>query len=301
MISQNDFIESLKGKNRLKEKYYVKSLRKICDIIPISFPYEKKQIKEFVFLSICRKEDFDMFKFSLYTFYKHSSYLPSKVILVSDGSWEPDEAKDYFPKSRLPLEPVKWDECSSYYNTKCPSLTSWAEKHIWGKKMAAILYFSEKYKVLFSDPDVLWFNTPLNEEEINNSKFKVTIDNSHNYDDDCIKELGYDYLYKTSEPINCGVVFIHGGLGLLSDEALKCIEYEGTHAGPFAEQTVFALMDRQYDNRWSMQQITSEISDIPNILSFRPIIHYKNMVARHYLWRLKWIYWRTVFKEIVFR
>lgn len=193
-----------------------------------------------------------------------------------------------------------WDMCASYYQTSCPSLYKWAKRHIWGKKMAAILFYSEQYKVLFSDPDILWFGTPLSEAELETCKLKLSIDNSHNYDDTFIKECGFERLYDTSEPINCGAVFISGGLSLLSKEALKCIDYEAEHCGPFAEQTVFAIMDLDFNCRWSMKQITSEINDMIQSF-FSKTIKYDNMIARHYLWRLKWIYWKDFFLMRIYK
>lgn len=82
----------------------------------------------------------------------------------------------------------------------------------------------------------------------------------------------------------------------MSEDALKCIDYESIHAGNFAEQTVFAIMDLDYDCRWTMQEITSEISDLLQPLNSKTIF-YKNMIARHYLWRLKWIYWKDLSKQ----
>jgi hypothetical protein len=240
-----------------------------------------------------------MVRASLYTLYKNADLLPESIVIVSDGSWDPCVGVDYFKKYTLPIECVKWETSASYYQEKCPSLTAWANKHIWGKKMTAILYYSESKKVLFSDPDVLWFGNPFSEMELSDTCFKVSVDNSHNYDNACIKELGLTSLYDTPEPSNCGVVFIHGGLSLLDADALECIDYEANHAGPFAEQTVFALMDRKFDNRWEMKEISSEISDVKHFFSLKPIISNKTMIARHYLWMLKWIYWRMVILEIL--
>ena len=84
-------------------------------------------------------------------------------------------------------------------------------------------------------------------------------------------------------------------MALLSEDALRCIDYEAEHCGKFAEQTVFAIMDFYYNNRWSMEQITSEISDLLKSF-FSKTIFYDNMIARHYLWRLKWIYWKDLTK-----
>ncbi len=294
MISQKEFIESVQGKKETAQGRFVKIMRWINHIFPVKIVVSQDKPKEYLFVTICRKSDFDMVAASVYSLYKNSYILPNKVVIVSDGTWMPDDGIAYFKKYGITVECTVWDMCASYYRESCPSLYMWAKGHIWGKKMASILYYSEQYKVLFSDPDILWYGTPLSETEIENCKLKLSIDNSHNYDDAFIKEWGFERLYDTLEPINCGAVFISGGLSLLSKDALKCINYEAEHLGPFAEQTVFAIMDLDFNYRWSMKQITSEISDMIQSFSSKTI-KYENMIARHYLWRLKWIYWKDFF------
>lgn len=295
MISQDKFIKQVMGKKEVSQHRFVKCLRLFNSIFPVKIKSNPEKLKDFIYLTICRKSDFDMVIASLYTLYKYSSILPCNVVVVSDGTWQTKKGVAYFKKRGIEVKCVQWEECASFYKDSCPSLKKWAEGHIWGKKMAAILYFSEKNKVLFSDPDILWYNTPLSEDELTSCKLKLSIDNSHNYDDEFVKSHGFERLYNTEEPINCGAVFIHGGLSLLSAEALECVEYEGMHCGKFAEQTVFAVMDLTYNCRWSMKQITSEISDLLNSFTSHTI-HYDCMIARHYLWRLKWIYWKDYFK-----
>lgn len=300
MISQNDFIERAKGRKGRQQRFYVKVLRKLHKITPLNVKKyhnaKERNIGNFVYLTICRRSDFDMVMASIYTLLKNSEMQPKKIVVVSDGSWNLSVGKEFFSRYGLDVETVMWDICSTYYSKTCPALAKWAERQIWGKKMASILYFSEKEKVLFSDPDVLWYNTPLTLEELDKCKLKLSIDNSHNYDDEFVKAFGYERLYETKEPINCGAVFIQGGLSLLSKDALRCIEYEGEHCGSFAEQTVFAIMDLDYDNRWTMHQITSEIGDMLFPFTAKTIF-YEGMIARHYLWRLKWIYWKDFTKQ----
>ena len=241
-----------------------------------------------------------MVEASLYSLYRNSEVVPSRVVIVSDGSWEPEYGVRYFRKRGLQVECLTWKHCADFYRNTLPELTTWAEKHIWGKKMAAILYLSETDKVLFSDPDVLWYGTPLRNDEWNSTIFKISIDCCHSYDPHFIKATASEYLYDTLEPINCGVVYIHGGLKMLNDKALECIRYQAEHCGNFAEQTVFAIMDRQYDNRWSREEIVSAIDDVVQPL-FSKTIMYPNTIARHYLWRLKWIYWTEYFKMRFYR
>lgn len=299
MISQEDFIKSVQGKKEKIQGRFVRIIRHINGLVPYNFKINKNYLTNYVYLTICRSSDFDMVLASVYTLYKNSKMSPNKIIVVSDGTWDASEGADFFGKYNINVETVMWDTCASFYAETCPNLQKWANGHIWGKKMAAILYFSEKYKVLFSDPDILWFNTPITKKELENCKLKLSIDNSHNYDDNFIREKGCEYLYDTQEPINCGAVFINGGLSILSKKALECIDYESTHFGNFAEQTVFALMDIDYNYHWSMNQITSEISDLLYPF-FSKTIYYEGMIARHYLWRLKWIYWKDLTKQRIF-
>ena len=291
MISQESFIKASMGKKEKSQRRFSKLLR-ICNrLLPVKVKIDKSRISEYLFLTICRASDFDMVLASIDTLTRNSTLLPNRFVVVSDGSWPLLVGEKYFKRHGINVKCVDWSECADFYKNLCPSLTKWAQGHIWGKKMAAILFFSENHKVLFSDPDILWYNTPLTEEELLNCKLKLSIDNSHNYDDEFIKACGFEKLYDTIEPINCGAVYIHGGLSLLGKDALQCIEYEANHYGKFAEQTVFAIMDLSYSKRWTMNEITSEIHDLLNNFSSKTI-HYDNMIARHYLWRLKWIYWK---------
>ena len=300
MITQEKIINKMDNKSVKIVQGISKVLRFFNSLIPFKITISSdSQMADYIYLTICKQDDFDMVAASVYTLYKNSSLIPKKICLISDGSWELAVGIEYFKKYGLNIEAKKWECCASYYHDKCPQLEKWAQNHVWGKKMASILYYSETDRVLFSDPDVLWYGTPLTGEEISSINFKVSIDNSHNYDNNCIKNLGYEFLYTKNEPINCGVIFIHGGLKLLSDKSLKCINFESEHFGNFAEQTVFALMHEDYNCTWTMEEITSEITDIfPRL--FKKTIFYDNMFARHYLWFLKWIYWKDFLKQRFF-
>lgn len=295
MIDNSSFVEQVKNKKNKSQKWYTRFLRGINYIFPCKITDKGKEKRDYAYLTISRKRGLDMVAASLYSLYKNSKYIPSKVIIVSDGSWEPEYGVKYFAKRGLKVECIKWDVCADYYKDKIPDLQIWASKHIWGKKMASILYVSENHNTLFSDPDVLWYGTPLRAEEWETSNFKISIDCCHSYDPHFIKYTGSEYLYDTPDPINCGVVYIHGGLKMLNDKAVECIRYQAEHCGNFAEQTVFAIMDRQYDNRWSREEVISAIDDVVHPFFSKTII-YPNTVARHYLWRLKWIYWTEYFR-----
>lgn len=164
-----------------------------------------------------------------------------------------------------------------------------------GEKMAAITYCSEKEAVLFCDPDVLWFASPVRGIDISACCFKISVDNRFSYDQQALTFLGLEHLNTRPEPVNCGVVYMRGGLALLGNDARRLVEYEAEHCGPFAEQTVFAAMDEQYDCRWSREEIRSDIEAA--LHPFRGTTERTPaLVARHYLWVLKPLYWRDFFR-----
>lgn len=232
---------------------------------------------------------------SIYSLYRNSDLLPNNIVIVSDGTWEPIFGVRYFQKKGIKVQCIMWKQCADYYKESLPELATWAQKHIWGKKMASILYISETNHTLFADPDVLWYNTPLYKNEWDSTIFKISIDNCHSYDSEYIKSTNAAYLYDTKDPINCGVIYLYGGFKLLNNQAINCIRYQAKHCGDFAEQTVFAFMDLQYGNRWTREEIISSIDDVIQPF-FSKTILYPNTIARHYLYRLKWIYWTEFFK-----
>lgn len=277
-------------------RVYVRVCRYIWRICPKKkFSVQTHLLKDYAYMTICRKKDFDMVLASLSSLYLNSMEQPREIIIVSDGSWEPHEGDAWFSRFHLPLRCLSWERCADAYATSCPALQRWAQKHIWGKKMAAITYCSENSAVLFCDPDVLWFQSPLAGMNTEHCRFKVSIDNRHSYDQTALKQLNMEHLNETENPINCGVVYMHGGISLLGANARRMVEYEAEHCGPFAEQTVFAAMDEQYDCRWSREEIRSDIE-----AALTPWYGFSEktavLLARHYLWVLKPLYWRDFFR-----
>ena len=292
MITQDKFINEVSDKKNRLHRIYVKCLKLIIKLIPTDFRrYSTSKLRlPYTFITICNKSSFEMVKASLYSLYKNAKYIPENITIISDGSWDIKDGITYFKAQGLEIQAIDWKICAEYFKESFPSLNIWASKQIWGKKMAAILYFSEKGPTLFADPDILWYKTPIERKDIDILKFKTTIDNSHNYDTQCIEDLGLNELYDLP-PINCGVVYINMRINNLSEETKSIIDYQSKKPGAFAEQTVFANINKSMKSTWDMNEITSEIYDLLTPF-WRPTIHYKNMIARHYLWRLKWIYWK---------
>lgn len=294
MIDNSDFIQEVGARKARVQKFYTRACRVLNILFPCSFRKYRKEKGEFTYLTICSKRGLDMAAASLYSLFINSEILPNKIIIISDGSWDVSVGIKYFARRGLKVECKMWSECAERFKESHPDLHKWANKQIWGKKMAAILSESEEAPTLFADPDVLWYKTPLTSDEWK-LPFKISLDCCHSYDQEYIKVSCKHFLNDTSEPINCGVVYIRNGVSLLNDHALDCIKYESEHCGNFAEQTVFALMDADIKSHWNAKEIVSSIDDVIAPF-FSPSILYECTRARHYFWRLKWLYWTEYFK-----
>jgi len=298
MISKQSFIETIVGKRIEEQRAYISAMRLVNRLLLKPFDKFIKPANPYTYLTICSIEELDRVEASLFSFVKNTSFHPEKYVIVSDGSWDVLEGASFFSKNSLPLLFFRWEDCALAFKDTCPSLMKWAEKQIWGRKLSAILYFSNNTPVLFADSDVLWFDTPINSKDLVSTKLKLSVDNSHNYDAHGIEELKLSHLYDTEEPINCGVVFIHGGLSLLDDVSLSFISYQAEHCGKYSEQTLFALLDLRFNCRWEPEEIVSDIDDIVRDFDL-PNIYYSNMMARHYVWRLKWVFWKDYIKIVL--
>lgn len=296
-----DIINQVKkhGIRSFRFNYYTRLLEKAAGFISYKHAaYAGKPVKDFSLLYICNEASFSMVKASLFSFLKHSDVLPAKVVIVSDGTWKADTGKKYFSSFKVPFEFDNWEACAIFYKNKGQEkLYTWAAKQIWGKKMAAILKYAESSLVLFSDPDILWYGNPIGEQDFKKtSLLKLSLDNSHNYDTDLIAKMNADYLYK-QPPINCGVVLVKGDMFALSKNMIPAIEHESEKPGKFSEQTVFAMMANEFGETWPDTVVTANIKDILSPL-FTKSKYPASLIARHYVWRLKWLYWRDVLTKI---
>jgi hypothetical protein len=294
MISKKEFIASVSTKADRRDKYLPRILKSIAKLKKTNFAVKKKT-EDFVYITICRKDAFDMVRYSIHSFYKHCDFLPKKIIIVSDGSWVEKEGSEYFSKYNLDLCFDNWRNCADYHKDNGQiHLYEWAKKHIWGKKMAAILKYSEAGATLFADPDVLWFKTPFYDEiRKSDFKLKISIDNSHNYDEVLVNKLNLSSLYNLP-PINCGIVLAKGNLLECSSEAIRdAISLEAQTPGKFAEQTIFAMMIREFGETWDENQISAGIDDILSPILVRSS-YSPDLIARHYVWLMRWLFWKDI-------
>ena len=103
MITQKDFIKSVSSKKTTRQQRFVKLLRLLNHFFPIKIPQYQNRIGDYIYLTICRADDFDMVMASVYTLLKNSLVCPNKIVLVSDGSWEPIVGQKYFKNHKLDI------------------------------------------------------------------------------------------------------------------------------------------------------------------------------------------------------
>ena len=75
MISKKEFIASVSTKADRRDKYLPRILKSIARLKKTNFAVKKKT-EDFVYITICRKDAFDMVRYSIHSFYKHCELPP---------------------------------------------------------------------------------------------------------------------------------------------------------------------------------------------------------------------------------
>lgn len=290
MASVRDFIKDMEFKKVEEHAFVIDALKYINELLP-SCKVPVMTIGDFVYVTMCSNRDLDMAKASIISFILNSKIHPKEYIVVSDGTWSLKEGEEYFDNFVSPLKLISWEDCVASISEIYPEMAIWCQKQIWGRKLAAIITFSLNSRVLFSDSDVLWFKTPFNHKELENLKLKLSVDNDYFYDNECIKTLALEGVYTTSYSVNCGIVFVCDFDNTITPIARECMKYEAESPGNFSEQTFFAILNMKYDSVWTPDQIRVDISDMMSDFAETSEIT-NEMIARHYVWRLKWIFWK---------
>lgn len=254
---------------------------------------QSKTAVNYTYLTITNKSGLRMLRYSLASILQSAETIPKKVVIVSDGSWENWEANSYFDFWPGEIEFESWEVSANYHLEKeRHSLYIYASKQIWGKKLSAILKYAEIGHTIYSDTDVLWFKSPfsgINTKE--ETGLRLTIDNSYNYDLNLLAGLDREDMLN-KPPLNCGIVYAKGDFFKKSVLLQKAIDLESLSPGPFSEQTILALLTDEFGTTWDFESVTSKIDDgiFPIIPDYKK--QYNHFIARHYVWAMKWLFWR---------
>lgn len=237
----------------------------------------------------------DFLNASLFSVYRSFKNLP-ELIIVSDGTPAAliKEKMLVWPRK---TEIISWEQCAGYYKNKGNlDLYKYANEDLWGKKLVAILYCAEQYKILYSDTDVLWYSDPIPSLKMDNDKYiKMCLDEDFSYAEEMVNELGEQHIF-LSRPFNAGIIYAHGDFSTfpkweklsnyLSELSNKNIKKRG-----WTEQTAFAILNNYFGTHWKKNEMLLEINDHNSFFN-KYKREYREIYARHYVTTKGWLFWR---------
>jgi len=283
------------------------SYEKLGSIIRRSLSYKRKTppllqkadpIPGFKMVYFVGEKGLNYLNSSLLSVYKSFTNLP-ELIIVSDGT-PIAKIADGMVKWPVKTAIISWEECAEYFKNKGDILLhQYATDDLWGKKMVAILYCAEKYKILYSDTDVLWFADPTASIDFSKQNtIKMCLDESFSYVEEMVAELGCEDIYETM-PYNAGIIYANGDfsshpkwnnlIGYLSQLKNKSVMKKG-----WTEQTAFAILNNYFGTYWTKDEMLLEINDHGNFFN-KYKKQYSSMYARHYVTTKGWLFWRDYF------
>jgi len=110
--------------------------------------------------------------------------------------------------------------------------------------------------------------------------------------------MNADFLYLLP-PVNWGIELIKGYMFALSKNISQAITIDLKIPGSFSEQTLLAFIVQEFGEVWPEEEITTTIADILSPI-FKISKYPPALKSRHYVWNLKWLYWRDVITKLQF-
>lgn len=180
------------------------------------------------------------------------------------------------PWEFLPYEQIE----AAFKNEQRHWLAQFGRHHIFGRKLAAILYSARMAPTLYCDSDVLWLTTPRFLDAID-PQAPLLLVSRDNYPSYCEEMLDASSQDLKEPPYACaGLLYLHQWPwpeSVLQEWIERALNVP-PHA--FAEQTIFAFLARQYGGYIPNDEIASFFDDW---FSFLPASNHPIWSARHYL------------------
>lgn len=276
----------------LKEKLYYYFARVIM-LLNISKWYKIKRgtrsITPYKLVYFCGRRETAYLNASLASVYKNWSNIP-EVVIVTDGT--PAE----FIKERLIKWPVQvdvltWKDCAAYFrNSGNEELASYAERELWGKKFASVLYCSHHFPSLYTDSDILWFKDPGTIDTSIKPVIRMSQDVDFFYSEKMLETLQEKNCLQTT-PFNAGMIYTNGEFSSFPKWEEMC-NYLNTLPDHRTEQTAFAVLNNYFNkgSYYSNKEVLIRIDDTYSLkytLKDNPDIK-----ARHYVSVKHTTYWR---------
>ncbi len=241
---------------------------------------------------LCGREGIRYLNACMVSIYRHWDELPD-ICVVTDGTPLEMFQKDLIRWPRK-LEIISWEECALYFSNKGQQeLYNFANQNILGRKFASLLYFALQGPFLYSDTDILWFDSPGALDLTKSPLIKMSRENDRAcYSDALLKALGEEKCLLTT-PFNSGLMFLNGDFSSYPKWKELC-QFLGTLAKDeiMAEQTAFAILTNHFDQTsfWPSEQILIKTDDMFHWRYTRS--DFPNILARHYVYTRPTAFWR---------
>jgi hypothetical protein len=235
----------------------------------------------------------DYLNASLISVYKFWGKLP-EISIVSDGTPIENIRKGLikWPKK---VDIFSWEQCALSFKDKGNiHLYNYASTELIGKKLIGLLYCAQQSPILYSDSDVLWFNSPT---EINldfslTPQIKMSRDIGFFYTKELLQNLNEEKCLTTT-PFNSGVMFLSGDLTVFPKwNNLSEFLGKGKNLGWFSEQTTFAILNNFFgpDNFFRPDEVLIKVDDAYSAKYTRK--EHPTILARHYVNVKATTFWR---------
>lgn len=281
-------------------KFKHKVLLKIASVIRLAKLFNYYPVKtdargttSFKLVFFSGERDIDYLNSSLISVYQSWNELP-EICIISDGT-PVDKIRNGLIKWPKKTDILSWEECANYFKKKGnANLYNYASNVLIGKKLIGILYCAERFPVLYSDTDVLWFNSPpeINVDFDPNPKIKMSQDVRYFYSEPILEKLNELKCLNTI-PYNAGVMFLTGEMSSFPNWELLCETLSAANGSDwFEEQTSFAILSNYFNPNifFKPSEILIKIDDEYSLKYTKKM--YPNILARHYVSKKGSTFWR---------
>lgn len=202
---------------------------------------ESKPQTDLLYITMTSRAHWLLLRESLVSLHRAWKALP-KLVIISDGSWKPEEFHAAFSFWPNPIQLLMPGEVLEPFIKKGQlQLIKLSEAQPYGIKLAAIILLAQTSEVLCVDSDILWFKDPaeiLQQARERGGPASV-IESGRSYNEDMIRRFCPEGLPAPS--INSGMVYLKGDL--FAPEMLQAVldsALEQPKHG-FMEQTVITI------------------------------------------------------------
>ncbi|WP_316759881.1 hypothetical protein [Pedobacter aquatilis] len=250
-----------------------------------------KTTSNLVVITMTGKNHMELTRFSILSIANKWSSLP-KLLVYSDGSITTEAIRYNLSFWKGELEIQDWSFVLSYHeNLGRETLLKYANIDSFGKKMALILFHSDKYPVIWIDSDILFFRDFIPYiPQYNGFVCGGSEDWTQAFDYRIIRtqKSSFDADYK----FNAGILYISGKNIFENFQLEKVLKEIHPNYDFLTEQTIFAnISNRSLGILWKQETIGNFHTDNQDIKS----LSIDKIVGRHYVSNVRHLFWRDAF------